>query len=279
MKFKLLLATLILVFAVAAPTFAQFGDPDTLIILTSRPAVGENDSTFKVELWMWHDEPTAGLQGGLTWTNPNMEADTAYKSDVSNAAWSYTYLWEADSVEVSNRTHRFNIIGISFGATIPASTSRQLLVTWEFKLSSWDAASEIIIDTASWDDGSEWDLGQFPDIHVPFVLIPPMPITVRDPSDANTGNGDNLPATFGLQQNYPNPFNPETTIKFTLGAAVDYELTVYNVLGQVVKQFNNQGKVGPNTVTWDASSNSSGIYFYKLKAGDFTETKKMALVK
>ena len=92
-------------------------------------------------------------------------------------------------------------------------------------------------------------------------------------------NAKLIPANFELAQNYPNPFNPSTTIGFALSQASDYTLTIYNVTGQKVAEFAGTEEAGIHEVKWDASVNASGIYFYKLNAGDFSDTKKMVLLK
>ncbi len=93
------------------------------------------------------------------------------------------------------------------------------------------------------------------------------------------------PEVFALADNYPNPFNPETTIKYALPEAVDVRLDIYNMLGQMVRTMvaDNQSP-GRYVVRWDATDESgndlsTGIYFYRLRAGDFLETKKMLLLK
>ena len=88
-----------------------------------------------------------------------------------------------------------------------------------------------------------------------------------------------VPTAYGLAQNYPNPFNPTTTISFALPEAGDYSLTIYNVSGQVVDVFAGNAEAGEHTVEWNAETNASGIYFYRLEAGSFTATKKMVLLK
>ena len=88
-----------------------------------------------------------------------------------------------------------------------------------------------------------------------------------------------IPADFGLAQNYPNPFNPSTTINFNMPQAGDYALTIYNVTGQIVAEFNGSGEAGVGEVVWEASSNASGVYFYKLSMNGFSATKKMVLLK
>jgi hypothetical protein len=97
--------------------------------------------------------------------------------------------------------------------------------------------------------------------------------------EGNPINASLTPTHFALNQNYPNPFNPTTTISFTLPVASDYNVTVYNVSGQVVDQLSGTEAAGEVTVEWNAGSLASGIYFYKLQAGNFTDTKKMVLLK
>ncbi len=91
---------------------------------------------------------------------------------------------------------------------------------------------------------------------------------------------ETLPITFGLAQNYPNPFNPVTEITFALPVAADVRLEVFNVLGQKVATLVEQRlEAGQHSITWDAIAQASGVYMYRLTAGDFVETKKMILMK
>jgi hypothetical protein len=100
----------------------------------------------------------------------------------------------------------------------------------------------------------------------------------------------NLPGEYTLGQNYPNPFNPTTTIRFKVkgersGVPIPITLKVYNILGQVVKTLVDEPKeAGTYQVVWDGKDQnekevSTGIYFYRLKAKDYEETKKMILLK
>jgi len=89
-----------------------------------------------------------------------------------------------------------------------------------------------------------------------------------------------LPASFALSQNYPNPFNPSTVISYQLPVTSQISLKVYDVLGREVATLVSERKAAGNySVTFDASKFSSGVYFYKLQAGNFVQTKKMLLVK
>jgi hypothetical protein len=95
----------------------------------------------------------------------------------------------------------------------------------------------------------------------------------------------NVPMNFALHQNYPNPFNPSTIIKLDLPNPAHVRLDVYNVLGQSVKTLIDEHMTaGYHPVEWNGTDNSgqpvaTGIYFYKVQAGDRIETKKMMLLK
>ncbi|MEO8513043.1 MAG: T9SS type A sorting domain-containing protein [Ignavibacteria bacterium] len=89
-----------------------------------------------------------------------------------------------------------------------------------------------------------------------------------------------VPKNFEVKQNYPNPFNPTTTIEYSIPKDAAVSLKIYDVLGkEVATLVNDQKAAGTYILNWNASSYSSGIYFYRVNAGEFTETKKMFLVK
>ncbi|MCP4631853.1 MAG: T9SS type A sorting domain-containing protein [candidate division Zixibacteria bacterium] len=89
-----------------------------------------------------------------------------------------------------------------------------------------------------------------------------------------------LPITTVLNQNYPNPFNATTNISFDLSQAGDVNLSVYNLAGQKVETLvDSKMTTGHHSITWDASTYSSGVYFYKLTAGENVFTKRMTLLK
>jgi len=88
-----------------------------------------------------------------------------------------------------------------------------------------------------------------------------------------------MPTEFALHQNYPNPFNPTTMIKIDVPKnGSNWTLNIYNVTGQLVQTMSGN-QAGFQEVVWDASNNASGIYFYKLTAGDYSATKKAVLLK
>jgi hypothetical protein len=94
----------------------------------------------------------------------------------------------------------------------------------------------------------------------------------------------NVPQAFELSQNYPNPFNAGTVIQLTLPYASDYRITIYDVTGRKVQEFAGFAEPGLVQVTWNGESRdgtpvASGIYFYRVIAGDFTASRKMILMK
>jgi len=89
-----------------------------------------------------------------------------------------------------------------------------------------------------------------------------------------------LPSEFALLANYPNPFNASTNIRFALPEASQVNLSVFDITGRTVATV-SRGEFGAgyHTMTFDASALSSGVYFYRLEAGSYVETKKMVLMK
>jgi hypothetical protein len=103
---------------------------------------------------------------------------------------------------------------------------------------------------------------------------------LADPVSGVSEPANGVPAVFELHQNYPNPFNPATTISFTLGKGGFTTLVVYNVLGQKVATLvSGNVAAGRHDVKFDASTVSSGMYFYRLESGNLSSVKKMMLLK
>jgi hypothetical protein len=99
-------------------------------------------------------------------------------------------------------------------------------------------------------------------------------------SAVNVEQNEKIPAEFSLYQNYPNPFNPTTKIKFQVAYFGFVSLKVYNILGDEIETLiSGERPAGIFEVTWDAKNLASGIYYYKIKAGDFIQVKKMVLMK
>jgi hypothetical protein len=89
-----------------------------------------------------------------------------------------------------------------------------------------------------------------------------------------------IPTVYSLEQNYPNPFNPETKIQFSLPEDSNVKLEIFNLQGQIVATLVDGAlSAGYHTATFDATTYPSGVYFYKIVAGNFTDIKRMLLIK
>jgi hypothetical protein len=91
---------------------------------------------------------------------------------------------------------------------------------------------------------------------------------------------DEIPTTYLLTQNYPNPFNPTTKIKYSIPQSSNVLIKVFDILGNEIETLVDEEKsTGTYEITWYPENLPSGIYFYKLQAGNYIETKKMVLIK
>ncbi len=91
---------------------------------------------------------------------------------------------------------------------------------------------------------------------------------------------DLIPTSFALYQNYPNPFNPSTEIDFYLPVSTRAKIEIFNVAGQRVATIvDEELSVGRHTCRWDGTDAASGVYFYRLTAGDYVSSRKMMLLK
>jgi hypothetical protein len=147
-----------------------------------------------------------------------------------------------------------------------------------FISSSLYSQSNVVYDT-----GTSIDIGIGSDVCADTIIINGTktgigtfcnaPVTVESDSIS-------IPDKFELSQNYPNPFNPSTVIGYQLPMASHISLKVYDVLGNEIATLVNEEKpAGSYKVEFDAFNLSSGIYFYKIQAENFIETKKMLLLK
>lgn len=150
-----------------------------------------------------------------------------------------------------------------------------------------DHGTHICIDSAWFRPGGTWKWAASGGINYFPTWGGPYCYTIVDTTQITdvTDRGGELPTTFALDQNYPNPFNPTTIINFDIPRNSKVNLTIYNVLGQAVKTLvDKELTAGKYQADWDATSDAgnkvaSGVYFYKIEAGDFVQTKKMMLLR
>ncbi len=163
------------------------------------------------------------------------------------------------------------------------------VLTYDFASDSWTVEPETISSARIWMGSAIYrdqfyvfggfdSLGQAVDIVETIKLQPLVAIDDED-------NSSIIPDHFTLEQNYPNPFNPTSTIRYGLPVAADVRLTIHNVLGQEVRQaVSGRLLAGKHEFVWDGLNDrgeqvASGIYFYRLQAGDYVKTRKMTLTR
>jgi len=128
-----------------------------------------------------------------------------------------------------------------------------------------------------WHEGHSWGSWR---AHIDNALEYFFPATAVSVED-----NEIVPVQFSLHQNYPNPFNPSTTISYDLPKSVHVKLVIYNMLGKEVRNLVEAREVaGHHEITWNSKNETgdsvaSGLYFYRMKAGEFEMTRKLMLMK
>jgi hypothetical protein len=182
-------------------------------------------------------------------------------------------IYYSDSVSgtPSNITDRLYYTYMNFGTPTTYGTPVQFSQHWPFWSSRLFIPSIIEYNNAAGDMGVIWVGGPSP-----YKLY----WDGYDLSTRVTNNQTETPTSYSLAQNYPNPFNPVTKIDFAIPKNGLVTIKIYNILGKEVDVLvSKEFSAGAYSVDFDASKLSSGIYFYKLISGNYSETKKMMLVK
>ncbi len=168
--------------------------------------------------------------------------------------------------------------GATWEVVMTAGTARRMTVTGVDNLPG-DLEAWLILDVGTvvpLVDGEQIDV---PDDATSAQLV------VGNHLYASDRVSEVLPDNYALNQNFPNPFNPRTSIRFALPSAAHVKLEVYNILGQRVSVLLDEWReVGHHTVVWDGRDNNgrgvaSGVYFYRIEAEGFRDSKKMLLLK
>ena len=122
-----------------------------------------------------------------------------------------------------------------------------------------------------------WDHFSNADIYRPRFIY----LKIKDSTTSVKGNDVSLPEKFSLNQNYPNPFNPSTKISFTVPTTAMVSIKIFNALGEMISELVNKNYIAGNyEIDFNGSAGlSSGVYFYRMEAGEFVQTKKMILIR
>ena len=174
----------------------------------------------------------------------------------SSATFTYAYdTWQSVEVivDLDNDIGEFWFDGI-------------IIHTWQWTLGSVGQGVPLQLDVVSF-----WGATANDEMYIDdFVFTDLSPVSVENEVDFKG------PLSFGLEQNYPNPFNPSTNIKYSVAETGSIKLSIYSVIGeQVAVLVDGIVQAGFYEVKFDAYNLPSGIYFYRLQAGSFLETKKM----
>jgi hypothetical protein len=295
MRLKVLLASLLMLLLIGLfPSLAnaQCGLNDTGVCDTVRigcpfeiATIVPGDSIM-VPIYVWNDEILGAFTFGFKFDSTALEIVTKTydttgsvipkggvikETVIDTIPGQYLFGWIDVTGELENR--------------IPVNTTdkAKLFVTLNFKVKSTATPMHIVIDSAFYPPKGKFvlstDLGasvkpQY--VHCPQgdIMLPIQEVQVQL-----------LPERYELDQNTPNPFNPNTVIVFAVPRPSEVRVEVFNVLGQKVRTLANEfSNAGYKRVEWDGtddngSSVASGVYLYRMTAGDFSETKKMLLLK
>lgn len=206
--------------------------------------------------------------GGVRWENNNFYSAITYTED---AGQNWTTFLMPDSGQCQELTFGSNGIGYAVGSIRAAAPDWLAKTTnngdsWDtvFTNSMIDFNNVAVAGTYVFITGKQGSTGA----------------VIRYKETLLGINQTNSPIKYSLQQNYPNPFNPKTTIQFSLAQTENVLLVVYDIQGrEVTKLVDKKMNAGMHSISFNAEQLSSGTYFYKITAGDFSQTKKMILVK
>jgi hypothetical protein len=272
------MAAVALLVCTAGVSAQDLGAPDSVIVaFTHMPNMDTDDSlvVFTVTFAI-HDDVIRSASTGMGWDFAGLELDSAVWSAEGLLAWpTFKYEWANSNRDSTNSRQLFQVTGFGFGTSDMTTTTQ--MITYYGHVNTW-----VYGDTITIAPDPFVAMGFVDNTNFEFV-----PVWGGDKVIADVTNigGGLLPVKFDLAQNYPNPFNPRTTVRFDLPKKAHTTLTVFNVLGQTVTTLvDTELPAGYYDVEWDGTSDhggqvASGIYFYRLDAGNNVMTKKMMLLK
>jgi len=206
-------------------------------------------------LGVHYNSATVGLGGGATMVKS------------TDGGTSYTLLPASGTGNISGIQGSGNDFWYTRGTGIFRSTDNG--ATWVQSHTHTAAQNDISLVTDGNGCMTGWSCGATGTI----AKMTGMPVAINEPTTQ-------IPTAYKMEQNYPNPFNPTTNITFALPKSGIVTLKVYDVLGkEVASLVNSFTNAGTHIVPFDASALSSGVYIYKITTGDFTDSKKMVLIK
>jgi len=281
MKVMLLCLTILIGFAagaVAQQDPDDPGNPDSIIVsFTHLPDLAAGDSMVVLEVEFVVDEPVGSASSGFGWNHDGFLMDSAVWTTAGLDGFEVTSLtWAKDDVDSTNFYRQFQITAFgTVGITVPTTVVRYYGHFTDFVPGDTlrivpDSFVDMLFVNVSFDEITPLWGGDAVYGYTSGVTVVP---------------AGGLPTSFNLDQNYPNPFNPSTRIHFDIPQRGRARLTVFNVLGREVVTLVDED-LAPDSyhVDWHGESDrgskvASGVYFYRLRVGEFVATKKMLLLK
>jgi len=231
-------------------------------------AIGDCDGDGRTEIisaYRVADYPTVTCLDGLTGEVEWEDTDTDYAGPITGLALCDLAGWPSKVVCAAYQNGEIRFKSGPDGADVALVHSLPKIDYFGVGNMDHDGLVEICIVSAAADTVYIYE--------APFLF-----------TDVEEAGDKGRPSEFSLFQNYPNPFNPETNIRFAIPFSSEITLRIYNILGEQVQTLRKQCSPGTHTLIWDGRSSSdedvaSGVYLYRLTAGDYQETKKMVLLR
>jgi hypothetical protein len=259
------------------PAFAQDGGaPDS--VLLENVAISAGQATVHVTLI--NDEPLSGLQLPLHYSTDLLILDSVTFGTRAAGFTGDDIVRATEDLGGTSQTVMLALVPLETGAIAAGS---DVIATLWFTQNGLSSADTAVISDTSLTPAGGLLLGD--SATVPAGYVPTFVGGVVYVSSAISDRDGTVPRNFELLPNYPNPFNPSTAISFALPEPRHVVLDVYNLLGQrVVRLFDGLAPAGYLDLVWNGRDHTgrsvgSGVYFYRVSAGEFNQVRKMVLLK
>ncbi len=266
------------------------GQRDTVAVTVELNA---DSSEATMRLYGYWDEDLRTIALGFSWDNPLVQMVSATGSSLQSESDLRIgpYFYEDSALNVTNANNRFLYYHSTSQSSseITAVATRRLIATYVFDISGMSKSGKATVDTMKFNNLTQTAYKRWGNL---FGFEPywekgtnPVVVLVDFTDDVQKLEDNDLPQTFSLGQNYPNPFNPTTQVEFDVPRLSHVTIAVYNILGQeVVRLVDEEMSAGSYVVDWTGTTErgtdvTSGIYFYKMEADNFRETRKMMLIR
>ncbi len=249
-------------------------------VWVDRNVVGSPGQTINVNVYGYNEVPLDTVHLALEYSSSNLKfVSSDFVGTRGESA--------LNRIVSGNNELRQILVTLIYSNDFPLMPGTGILATLQLEIDSNATTETVIIDSTSYLGAQSLEFSPTNDAggitFTPFFTAGEVHISTGTPVEDN--NKTLLPTEFALKQNYPNPFNPGTTIAFDLPEAADVELVIYNILGQKVRTLiNRRLPAGTHSATFDGRSDSnqklaSGVYLYRLSAGEYSQSRKMTLMK